>query len=133
MVLDKIKSLVRKEKDLSLMESHACSEDNISSILDFLEIIKFDFKEIETSLKKLKELEKESHILKDGLLQVNLEAQNKQLKLILSHYGSISNDVAINGIRLKQITKEHFINLKKNGMKDFLKEKKNNPVWKCLW
>ena len=37
MVLDKIKSLVRKEKDLSLMESHACSEDNISSILDFLD------------------------------------------------------------------------------------------------
>jgi hypothetical protein len=106
---------------------------DIDAILDFLELVNEDVKKLVPELKQLQELEKEKHIADDGLRQVNLETQGKNLTKILERYRSFQDDVDINGIRVKRIGQKFLEDCQRAGMKDYLREKKKDFNWKLKW
>ena len=107
--------------------------NDISAIIDFLENLNLDKDSIIKELKLLTDLETEYGIAKDGIIQVNLQTQAKAIEKLIQDYEYFQNDVDINGLRIKMIAEEFLKRVKKAGMKDMLKEKKESPVWKMQW
>lgn len=106
---------------------------DISAIIEFLEEVSSDFKDMLPDLRELEELERERKVAKPGLEQINLESQAKVLDRLLEKYEFFQNDVDINGIRLKAITNQFLRNAQKAGMKDLVQQKKEDKKWKFFW
>lgn len=106
---------------------------DIESIKEFLSEICNDVKLLQKDLKKLEELEKEYHIAKSGIIQVNLETQAETIEKLMERYQFLQNDMDINGLRVKMIANEFLRRAAKAGMKDLAAEKKKNNKWKILW
>ena len=106
---------------------------NLEAMIDFLEDINFEAKQLIPELKKLEELETERQVAAPGLTQVNLETQSEVLDKVLEKYEFFQNDVDINGIRMKRIAEEFLKQAKKAGLKDLIKEKEQKSMWKFFW
>jgi hypothetical protein len=106
---------------------------DIEAIIEFLNVVKFEAKEILPELSKLKELEKEREVARSGIRQINLETQAKILDKVIEKYEFFQNDVDINGLRVKIIARQFLKNAEKEGMKDLIREKNKNSKWKFLW
>src|SRR3989338_246760 len=106
---------------------------DLAAILEFLQDLPKNQKILLPELKKLEELEKESHVAKVGLLHVNLETQSKVLEKIIDAYESLQNDTDINGLRLKRIVHEFLARAQRAGMKDLVQQKREDQKWQCKW
>ena len=132
-----IMSLVKKKWWRRLVKAESepkidVSKD-ITATLEFLEDSTKLPKFLIIEFKKLEELEKESHIAKSGLLQVNLQAQAKILDKIIDAYESLQNDTDINGIRVKRVVAEFLRRAQRAGLKDLVEKKKEDGKWHCQW
>lgn len=105
---------------------------DIQAIKEFLLEMHHDKQFLLPELAKLEELQKELKVTKEGLLQVNLQTQSNILDKLLERYGFFQNDVDINGIRLKKISKRFLKDAQNAGMEDLVKEKKKSK-WKLWW
>jgi len=106
---------------------------DIQAIIEFLEDNPKETAILRTSLKKLEELEQEFLVAADRLKAVNLETQAKILDDLLERFEFYQNDVAISGIRLKKVADEFLKRARLEGLKDLVKERKDNPKWKYYW
>ena len=106
---------------------------DVDAIIEYLEEVSFDVKNILPELKKLMELEKERKIASSEITQINLETQASVLDNLLEKYEFFQNDVDINGLRLKAIADQFLRNARKAGMKDLVREKKEDKRWKFFW
>ncbi len=106
---------------------------DIDAVLEFLEDVNADIKDLMVLFKKLEELEKEHKIGKEGIIQINLETQAEILDKILERYEFFENDVDINGLRVKHIAHQFLNNAQNAGLKDLVKEKKQDQRWWLLW
>lgn len=106
---------------------------DIEAIVEFLNEIQADTKELLSQLKMLQELEKEYEVASSGILQVNLETQAKILDKLLERYGFFENDVDVNGLRVKMIATEFLKRAEKAGMTDLARQKKEDKRWNMLW
>ena len=106
---------------------------DVEAIVEFLNEIQADTKELLSQLKKLKELEQEYQVASPGILQVNLETQAKILDKLLERYGFFQNDVDVNGLRMKMIAAEFLKRSAKAGMTDLVRQKEKDRRWKMLW
>lgn len=102
---------------------------NIQAILEFLDSLDHDVKELITAFSTLEELEKERIVAQKNLLQTNLETQGKALDKILVNYSFLQDDVDINGERLKKIAKQFLRHADELGLTDIVREKKKNTAW----
>ena len=112
---------------------HIDSLRDIDAILDFLQEINDDVKELSKLFKKLEELEKERKVSKEGIVHINLETQAEVLDKILERYEFFENDVDINGLRVKHIAHQFLNNAQNAGLKDLVKERKQDQRWWMLW
>ena len=112
---------------------HVDSLIDIQAIIEFLEEVNLDTKELLPFFKKLEELEKERKVGKENIEQLNLESQAGILDKILERYEFFENDVDINGLRVKHIANEFLNKAKKAGLKDLVKEKEEDQRWWMLW
>lgn len=103
---------------------------DLQAMQDDLKDFPSELKILQRELAKLEELEKERQVTREGILQVNLDAQAKLLDKILQRYGFFQDDVDINGIRIKEIARNLLKEAEKAGMKDLVEQKKNDPQWK---
>ncbi len=106
---------------------------DISAVLEFLQDLSKAPKNLLSEMKKLQELEAESHVAKSGLLQVNLETQAKVFEKIIDGYESLQNDTDINGIRVKRIVAQFIQKAQHAGLKDLVEKKKQDKKWQCQW
>ncbi len=106
---------------------------DLAAVLEFLQDLSKAPKNLLTDLKKLQDLEAESHVAKSGLLQVNLESQAKILERIIDAYESLQNDTDINGIRVKRIVAQFLQKAQRAGLKDLVEKKKQDKKWECQW
>ena len=106
---------------------------DLGAIIEYLEEANYDIKNILPELKKLEELEKERKVADSGVVHINLEAQASILDGLLEKYEFFQNDVDINGLRLKAIANQFLRNAKSAGLKDLVKEKKEDKRWKFFW
>tara|TARA_Y100000310_G_C20599618_1_gene772323 strand:- start:7 stop:402 length:396 start_codon:yes stop_codon:yes gene_type:complete len=109
------------------------STKDIQAVIDFVNEIETNKKLLLPKLKKLAELEKESHVAKSGIIQVNLQTQAKILEDVLSVYESLQNDTDINGLRVKEVAGEFLKKSQRAGLKDLVKEKKQDIKWQFKW
>jgi len=122
------KKLVKAEPDPKVDVSK-----DITAVLEFLQDISKSPKNLLSELKKLQDLEAESHVAKSGLLQVNLETQAKILEKIIDGYESLQNDTDINGIRVKRVVAHFLEKAQRAGLKDLVEKKKQDKRWQCQW
>jgi len=106
---------------------------DLEAIRDFISEVPFDVKTLVPELEKLEELEKERKVATSGIIHINLETQADVLDKLLERYQFLEDDVGINGLRLKAISNQFLKNAKAAGMKDLVKEKKNDRNWKFFW
>ncbi len=106
---------------------------DIQAISDCLDEVERDIPAIRGLLKELEELHKESEVTSKGIIKDNLKAQVNLLDGLLERYEFFQTDIDINGLRVKKIAKELLRRLDKEGMKDLLKEKKNDQKWFFEW
>ncbi len=106
---------------------------DLAAVLEFLQDLSKAPKNLIVELKKLQDLEAESHVAKSGLLQVNLETQAKILERIIDAYESLQNDTDINGIRVKRIVAQFLQKAQRAGLKDLVEKKKQDKKWGCQW
>jgi len=109
------------------------SEKNIQAIISFMNELNDNKNLLLPELKELEELEKERKVAKSGILQVNIESQVKVLDKILSIYETFQNDTDINGLRVKEISKEVLNHAQKAGLKDLVNAKKQDIKWQFKW
>ncbi len=107
--------------------------NDIEAISEFLKEIDKDKTPLLQELEKLAELEKEREVAGSGIVQVNLVTQSKILENIFQQYEYLNNDMAINGLRLKNIAQDFLKKAKQAGLNDLVKEKKQNHKWKLFW
>lgn len=112
-------------------ETHSKADalKDIQAIIEFLQEMHPDVRELITKLQELEELEKEREVAQSGVLQVNLETQAKVLDEILKKYSFFQNDVDINGARLAQVSRELLRKAEKAGLHDLVREKKKDMKW----
>lgn len=103
---------------------------DVQAVLQSLQDIPDDIKILRDNLQKLEELEKERQVAHADVIPINLEAQAELLDKILERYQFFQDDVDINGIRLQEIAREFLKHAEKAGLKDLVKEKKDNLKWK---
>jgi len=103
--------------------------ENIESISEFLDDVHHEIDTVKSSLKELKELEKEREVATEGLIKVNLSTQAEIIDKILTQYEFFQNDTDINGIRIKRIAKTFLENSKKAGLNDLVKQKSIDKKW----
>ena len=123
-------------KRLFASEKHERHEDvvkDIETITEFLQDLKDDVKRLKPLFEKLEELEKERLVASSGIVHVNLETQADVLDKLLQRYEFFQNDVDINGMRLKRISKEWIKHAKRAGLKDLVNEKKQDLKWNFDW
>ncbi len=106
---------------------------DLAAVLEFLQDLSKAPKNLIVELKKLQDLEAESHVAKSGLLQVNLETQAKILERIIDAYESLQNDTDINGIRVKRIVAQFLQKAQRAGLKELVEKKKQDKRWECQW
>ena len=99
--------------------------EDIKEVIDFLENLNSDVKELLPDLNKLLELEKERKVAEEGIVQMNLESQGEVLKKLMLRYSLFIDDTDINWIRLKRVSKQFIYNCNHSGMKYYVKENKN--------
>ena len=126
---DKLKELFAKKERREKVDSLK----DIQAIIEFLEDTPKETAILRTSLKKLEELEHEAQVANEKLLVVNLETQAKILDHLLERFEFYQNDVAISGIRMKKVADEFLKRARLEGLRDLVKERKNNPKWKFYW
>jgi len=107
--------------------------EDLGAVIDFLKLLDHDVKSLVPELEELQELEKEKSVAKEGLLQVNLEAQGKIFETILQRYQSLEDDTSVNAIRVKKVAQQFLEDCEKAGLKDYVEEKKKDLKWKLLW
>jgi hypothetical protein len=106
---------------------------DLDAIVEYLEEVNYDVKNILPELKKLMELEKERKVAGSEITHINLETQASVIDGLLEKYEFFQNDVDINGLRLKAIANQFLRNAKKHGMTDLVREKKEDKRWKFFW
>lgn len=104
-----------------------------SAIIEFLDDVKLDIKDLQEQFRKLDELEKERQTASSHLSKTNLHTQGELIDTILLRYESFHTDTAINSIRLKMIADEWMRLAKKEDLQDFVKEKKKKDHWSFNW
>ena len=102
---------------------------DIEAITESLQDLPNDQQFLIEHLNKLIDLEREYHVAKSGIIQVNLETQATLLDKIIERYEFLQNDIAINGIRIQEMANEFLQRADKAGMKDLVKEKKQDQKW----
>lgn len=123
-------------KKLFGKEAHEKPVDSLSDIEavgEFLLGVNNDRAKLVKQLEELEELEKERKVATSGVMQINLEAQAVVLDKLLQTYGDFQNDVDINGLRIKLLTRQFLKEADKAGLKDLVREKKQEQKWKGWW
>ena len=123
------KKLFQKDKRTKHVD---CGKD-IRAIIEFMNELENDRQKLLSEFTKLKELDKEYHIAKSGLIHVNVDTQARVFDNILQQYEFFQNDVEINGLRIKRLSKEILKRAKKAGMQDLIEEKKKDIRWHLHW
>lgn len=106
---------------------------DIEAVHEFLHDSKNDLVIMLAFLEEFEELEKEREVATPGILHVNLQRQTEVMDKLLEHYSFFEDDVAINGIRVKEMAKKLLKHAEHAGMHDLVKEKKENPHWQGKW
>jgi G3E family GTPase len=114
-------------------EHHEDSAKEIEAIAEVLIDSDADRKNILKLLSELEELEKERKVAASGIVQINLEAQARVLDQLLKAYQDYQDDVDINAIRLRRIAKSFLREAEKAGLKDVVKERKQDKTWQFWW
>ena len=109
------------------------SLSDIEAVGEFLLGVNKDRAKLLQQLEELEELEKERKVGTSGVVQINLEAQALVLDKLLQAYGDFQNDVDINGLRIKMLARQFLKEADKAGLKDLVREKKQNQKWKDWW
>lgn len=109
------------------------SLSDIEAVGEFLLGVNKDRAKLLQQLEELEELEKERKVGTSGVIQINLEAQALVLDKLLQTYGDFQNDVDINGLRIKMLARQFLKEADKAGLKDLVREKKQNQKWKDWW
>ncbi len=109
------------------------SLSDIEAIGEFLLGVNNDRAKLLKQLEELEELEKERKVGTSGVIQINLEAQALVLDKLLQTYGDFQNDADINGLRIKMLARQFLKEADKAGLKDLVREKKQNQKWKGWW
>jgi len=110
-------------------------EDALSSIAavrEFLADVPDQLKAMKPLLLQLEELEKERLVAKPGI-KLNLEAQSQVFEKLLDRYEFFQDDVDINGLRVKQLSRDFLEHAKKAGLKELVQEKLKTQKWKWGW
>jgi vacuolar-type H+-ATPase subunit I/STV1 len=113
----------KKEDPLALLEA---IKDFVGSAFDQVHAIK-------PLLNELEELEKERKVTNKELLKINLEAQAEVYEKLLDKYEFFQDDCDINGLRLKQLSRDFLDSAKHAGLNDLVKEKLKTQKWKWGW
>ena len=111
-------------------------EDALSSIAavrEFLADVPDQLKAMKPLLFQLEELEKERLVAKPGIVKLNLEAQSDVFEKLLDRYEFFQDDVDINGLRVKQLSRDFLEHAKKAGLKELVQEKLKTQKWKWGW
>ena len=111
-------------------------EDALSSITavrEFLAEVPDQLKAMKPLLLQLEELEKERLVAKPGIVKLNLEAQSQVFEKLLDRYEFFQDDVDINGLRVKQLSRDFLEHAKKAGLKELVQEKLKTQKWKWGW
>lgn len=108
-------------------------QKDFAAIIEFLQDLPRESKALLPELKKLEELEKESHVARPSLLAINLEMQAKIIEKVIDAYEALENDVDINGIRVKRIVHEFLKRAQSAGLSELVQEKKKSIKWQCKW
>jgi len=111
-------------------------EDALSSIAavrEFLADVPDQLKAMKPLLLQLEELEKERLVAKPGIVKLNLEAQSQVFEKLLDRYEFFQDDVDINGLRVKQLSRDFLEHAKKAGLKELVQEKLKTQKWKWGW
>lgn len=106
---------------------------DLQVLMEFFQDLDAESKQMLPLLEKLLELEKEREVARSGIVHINLETQAELLDKILERYDFFQNDTDINGLRLRKITEQFLNNAQKEGLKDLVKEKKQDLKWKGGW
>ena len=106
---------------------------DIEAVIDFLQEVHLDTEKLLVQMKKLRELETERRVAKEGLLYLNLQTQAEILDTLLRDYESFQDDASISSIRVQHIAKEFLQHAKKAGMKDLVHQKKKDQQWRREW
>ncbi|MBI4151661.1 hypothetical protein HY496_01710 [Candidatus Woesearchaeota archaeon] len=106
---------------------------DIAAVIEFLEDVQKIPPLLLSEMKRLEELEKESHIAKPGLLETNLRTQADVLEKIIKLYESLQNDTDINGLRVKRLVQEYLRRAQRSGLNSLVEQKRKNPLWRCNW
>ncbi len=109
------------------------SLSDIEAVGEFLLGVNNDRAKLLKLLEELEELEKERKVGTSGVIQINLEAQALVLDKLLQTYGDFQNDVDINGLRIKMLARQFLKEAAQAGLKDLVREKKQNRKWKDWW
>ncbi len=107
--------------------------ESLDTVRECLQDLHHDIDFLLPELKKLQELEKERKVGNKEIQKTNLETQAAVLDKILQRYGFVQNDIDINGIRVKQVTKEFFHNAEKAGLHKLVEKKKKDIKWTFEW
>ena len=102
---------------------------DIRAVLEELQDLKDEVKPLIKQLQKLEELEKEYEVGKEEVRLINLEAQAEVLDQILQRYEFLQDDIDINSIRVKQISREFLKRTQQAGLKDLVADKKQDRKW----
>ena len=102
---------------------------DIRAVLEELQDLKDEVKPLIKQLQKLEELEKEYEVGKEEVRLINLEAQAEVLDQILQRYEFLQDDIDINSIRVKQISREFLKRAQQAGLKDLVADKKQDRKW----
>ena len=102
---------------------------DLGAVLEEVQDLKDEVKPLIKLLQKLEELEKEYEVAKEDLRLVNLQTQSEILEQILQRYEFLQDDIDINSIRLRHISKEFLRRAQGAGMKDIVAEKKQDRKW----
>lgn len=103
---------------------------NVQAVREELQDLKEEVKPLIKQLQKLEELEKEYEVGQEEVRLINLEAQAQVLDQILQRYEFLQDDIDINAIRVKQISKEFLRRAQQAGLKDLVAEKKQDRKWR---
>lgn len=123
------KKLFRKKEK----EKKADVLKDIEAVTDFLNNVRKNAKPLIEELNRLEELESEYLVAKEGIIQINLEAQAKILDKLIQQYEFFQSDADINGLRIKMIVKEFLRRAAEKGLADLANEKKKNRLWQLRW
>ena len=102
---------------------------DVNAVREELQDLKDEVRPLVKLLQKLEELEKEYGVGNEDIRLVNLETQADIIDQILQRYEFIQDDIDINGIRLRHISKEFLQRAQKAGLKDLVEEKKQDRKW----